>query len=224
MKLEKITETKLKIIFNSEELEDNNISLHSFLSNSIESQRLFLAILDIANEDLNFDTSNCKISYEAFSFDNKTFVIFITKDENCSSSRFKDFSELDSDGSFFHVLRDNTISENSSFKFIDNKLLNSVIKHNLTYIFYNLEDVFDFCKFINNSNISENIESSLYQYNDLYILEFYTNNKLLEKDLEKLELIISEVKNLFNISETSKTRLKEFSDLLIEKNAISILK
>ena len=81
MKLEKINETKLKIIFDSHELEENNISVHSFLSNSLESQKLFLAILDIANEDLGFDTINSRISYEAISFDNKQFIIFSYKYE-----------------------------------------------------------------------------------------------------------------------------------------------
>ena len=51
MKIEKINENKIKIMFDSKELEENHISLHSFLSNSIEAQKLFLAILDIADEE-----------------------------------------------------------------------------------------------------------------------------------------------------------------------------
>lgn len=220
MKLEKITETKLKIMFNSEELEENNISLHSFLSNSIEAQRLFLAILDIANEDLNFNTTGCKVSYEAFSFENKTFVIFITKDQSLPASIVHGISSSLFDGNFFQVLRDDTISQNSSFNFIDNKLKKS--KNVLTYFFYNLEDVFDFCKLLCNFNISENIESSLYQYENLFILEIYKTDSI-TSDLEKIELICSEIKNTSDISEVSKTRLKEFSKILIEKNAISKL-
>lgn len=217
MKLEKITETKLKIMFNSEELEENDISLHSFLSNSIEAQRLFLAILDIANEDLNFNTTGCKISYEAFSFENKTFVIFITKDQSTPAPIVNGISSSLFDGNFFQVLRDDTISQNSSFNFIDNKLKKS--KNVLTYFFYNLEDVFDFCKLLFTFNIFENIESSLYQYENIFLLEIYKNDSI-ENDLEKIELICSEIKNTSDISEVSKTRLKEFSKILIEKNAI----
>lgn len=220
MKLEKITETKIKIIFNSEELEENNISLHSFLSNSIETQKLFLAILDIANEDLDFNTVGCKISYEAFSFENKTFIIFITKNQATTMPIFSNFSNSLLDNNFFQVTRDDTISQNFSYKFIDNKLKKS--NNSLIYFFYSFEDVFDFCKILCSSKILETIESSLYQYENLFILEIYKNGN--DKNLlEKIELICSEIKNPSNISEISKNRLKEFSKILIEKNAISKL-
>ena len=58
MKIEKITDNQLKITFDSIELEENNISVHSFLSHSLETQKMYLAILEIAYEDLGFDTKN----------------------------------------------------------------------------------------------------------------------------------------------------------------------
>ena len=86
MKIEKITDNQLKITFDSIELEENNISVHSFLSHSLETQKMYLAILEIAYEDLGFDTKNSILSYETISFGHYLFVTFITKSLN------KDFS------------------------------------------------------------------------------------------------------------------------------------
>ena len=47
MKIEKLNENKLKIMFDYTELEENNISIHSFLANSKQTQEFFLAILNI---------------------------------------------------------------------------------------------------------------------------------------------------------------------------------
>ncbi len=223
MKLEKINETKLKIIFNSEELEENNISLHSFLSNSLESQKFFWAILEIANEDLNFNTYNCKISYETFSFENKTFIIFLTKEKDISNLSIDSDSFSNTSGNFFQVLKNDTISQNSGFFFKNNKL--TKYRKNIIYTFNSLEELFDFCKYLNNSFSPFNLESNLYQYKDIYFLEFSLENTSLLKEniIEKLELVSSDIKDQFDFSEEVWIRLKEFSDLLIEKNAVSIL-
>ncbi len=220
MKIEKLAETKLKIMFDITELEENNISLHSFLSNSIEAQRFFLAILEIANEDLDFNSYNASISYEAFSFENKSFVIFITKEQK---SNLKRDSHLNLNNNFFSVLKDDKLSKNNRFFFLDNKL--SKDKKSLIYIFPSIEELFDFCKILKNSLIPFNLDSNLYQYNHIYFLEIKINSSdiLNNNYLEKLELICSDIKNDINFSENVKIRLKEFSSLLLEKNAISIL-
>ena len=94
MKIEKLNENKLKIMFDYTELEENNISVHSFLANSNDTQNFFEAILDIANEDLGFGLKSSNVTYETISFDNKFFVIIVTKLEKYTnfnnSNSFKD--------------------------------------------------------------------------------------------------------------------------------------
>ena len=51
MKIQMINPSKLKIIFNLDDLEENNISLHSFLSGSESSKKFLKAIIEIAEED-----------------------------------------------------------------------------------------------------------------------------------------------------------------------------
>ena len=45
MQIEKINENQLEVTLNLEDLRKNNISLHSFMCNSVESQHLFFDIL-----------------------------------------------------------------------------------------------------------------------------------------------------------------------------------
>ena len=61
MKIEKITDNKIRIILNLEDLEAKNIDLHSLMSNSIESQSLFVEMLDEAEKTVGFYTKDSKI-------------------------------------------------------------------------------------------------------------------------------------------------------------------
>ena len=82
MQIKKINNDKLKVILNSNDLSEKNIDIDSFLSNSIESQNLFFEILDLAEEEYNFDIENNKAIVETISLDNNLFVLTITKLKN----------------------------------------------------------------------------------------------------------------------------------------------
>lgn len=79
MKIQKINKDKVRVIFDCKELEENNISVQSFLSCSPESQKLIESIISIVNEDLHFGTSLDEIRYDLISFSNKVFIIILTK-------------------------------------------------------------------------------------------------------------------------------------------------
>lgn len=82
MQIKKINNNKLKVILNSNDLDEKNIDIDAFLSNSIESQDLFFEILDMAEEKYNFDIENNKAVVETISLDNNLFVLTITKLKN----------------------------------------------------------------------------------------------------------------------------------------------
>lgn len=65
MRIEKVTENKIRVILNIKDLQDKNIDLHSFMSNSIESQDLFYDVLDKAEKEIGFQTKNYKLMIEA---------------------------------------------------------------------------------------------------------------------------------------------------------------
>lgn len=80
MQIEKINENKLEVIINIEDLIKNNISIHSFMSESIENQSLFLEILNFANKKIGFNLENCEIKVEAFSLPARdSFILIITR-------------------------------------------------------------------------------------------------------------------------------------------------
>lgn len=79
MQIKKINNNKLKVILSSHDLYEKNIDVDSFLSNSIESQDLFFEILDLAEEEYDFNIENNKAVVETISLDNNIFVLTITK-------------------------------------------------------------------------------------------------------------------------------------------------
>lgn len=79
MQIEKINNNKLKVILNTRDLEKKHIDLNTFMSNSLESQELFLDILDLAEEEFNFYVDNSKLIVESISLANNIFIFTITK-------------------------------------------------------------------------------------------------------------------------------------------------
>ena len=75
MQIEKITENKIRIILNIRDLQEKNIDLHTFMSNSIESQDLFYEMLNKAEKEVGFETKNYKLMIEALAIPNRKFYL-----------------------------------------------------------------------------------------------------------------------------------------------------
>ena len=65
MKFEKLTDDKIRIILNLDDLSAKNIDYHAFMSNSLESQDLFLDMLETAEREIGFITKDYKLLIEA---------------------------------------------------------------------------------------------------------------------------------------------------------------
>jgi len=92
MKIQKISETKTRVIFDYRELEENNISVHSFLSNSEETKKLINSIINIVNEELNFCDDIDEIKYDIISFCNKVFIIMLSKNVELQKNKNSNFA------------------------------------------------------------------------------------------------------------------------------------
>lgn len=79
MQIEKVNNNKLKVILSANDLKKSNIDLNTFMANSLESQELFLDILDLAEEEFNFYVNNSKLVVESVSLSNNIFIFTITK-------------------------------------------------------------------------------------------------------------------------------------------------
>ena len=79
MKIEKLNENKIRITLNLEDLKEKDIDLHTFMSNSIESQRIFLDMLEEAEKEVGFVTEDYRIMIEALALSDGSFVLTVTK-------------------------------------------------------------------------------------------------------------------------------------------------
>ena len=147
MKIKKINNDKLKIILSSNDLDEKNIDVDSFLANPIESQNLFFEILDLAEEKFDFDIENNKAIVETISLDdNNIFILTITKlkNDNYTYNNFSKafyFEKINDLLNFYSIIEKNNIK---------------IIKSNI----YQLNNIYYFL--LNEKN--ENLEN--------YLLEF----------------------------------------------------
>lgn len=123
MQIEKINKNQIEVVLNLEDLRKNNISVHSFMSNSTKNQALFSNILNLINNTIDFSIKNCEIVIEAFSILSKcSFVLLITRVPNSTK---------------LHVFK----GKHSSFKFAKSLFLK----------FDDFEDFCMFCNSLNNN-------------------------------------------------------------------------
>lgn len=200
MKFERLNENKLRIIVSSQDLIEKHIDFHSFMSNSLESQDIFLDILERAEKEVGFVTKNYKVRIEAFAMNNEDFIFTVT--------RLSDKNEKEN-------LKQNKL------KFKRKKTVNSVSQS--VYKFSCFDDFLAFASSLQNSNI-KNIGALsksivLYTYKDNYYLVFSNMNNQY-KYYEKLFTLLTEFSSYVNNSELFASKLSECGKIYFKNNAI----
>ena len=121
VQIKKINNEKLKVILSSHDLNEKNIDIDSFLANTIESQDLFFEILDLAEEQFDFNIENNKAVVEAISLDNNLFILIITKLKNeftavaTNSLKTFCFHQLDDFFSIYSLLEKDKLSSQNMY-------------------------------------------------------------------------------------------------------------
>ena len=200
MKFEKLNENKIRITLNTQNLEEKHIDFHSFMSNSQESQNLFLDMLDEAEKKVGFVTKDYKIRIEALAMSGGDFILTIT--------RFNKNVEND-----VKPLRNKQVR-------IKRKNLN-LNSNQLIYRFDNFEDFCNFAHFISKLDNFSNLSKSviLYFYKNMYFLCFSNINTDHEK-LKQLYTIITEFGTYVDNSDLFSKKLSECGKIAIKNNAI----
>lgn len=201
MKIEKLNDNKIRITLNIDDLNERNISMQSFMSNSIESQDIFMDMLDKADEEVGFNTDDCRIMIEALALKNGVFVLTITKFE-------RDTEKAPLRRKNVHIKRKNP----------DINLEKTI------YSFESFDSFCEFCNFLSNTLEETQIldfakESSLYEYNSNYYL-ILSNINVNSKSLKYICSSITEFAHFVNSSELFESKIKEYGRLVIEKSAI----
>lgn len=200
MKIEKISDNKIRIIINLEDLEKKHINLHSLMSNSIESQSLFVYMLDEAEKAVGFTTKGFKISIEALASSDGHFIFTITR-------AAQEEEKMPTKKRTLNVKRKN----------------NNIDFEKAIYNFITFDEFCSFCSCMNNSNF-KNLDTlakntSLYLYNDTYYLVF-SNINLKYPNLKGFYASIAEFASLVNYNKDFESVLSEYGKPIMKKNAI----
>ena len=199
MRFEKLSNDKIRIILDLQDLEDNDIDYQSFMSNSSDSQKLFMEILDEAEEQIGFITKDYKLMIEALATIDGDFIITVTRS-------LPDFD-------IASVYKKRTIKAKRK----SNKLTTDTI----IYEFNNFDDIFDFVLLLKNLN-----SSGLNAFTKDFALYTYKNNYYLvmdniDKNFDAIKTFLcalTEFGKSINNSNLFKSRLNEYGTLLVKNN------
>ena len=203
MKIEKLTDNKIRVIVNSSDLDSENMDLHLLMTKAFDGQNFFSKMLEKAKEEVGFNTDGCKLLIEAFSSADGVLIFTITK---YSSSETK--NNLDTPRKKLKVRR---------------KSIDILGKHAI-YAFKSFDEFCDFCDCINRfsefdiKKFAKNI--SLYMYNNTYyLLAKNINNSYESKKI--FYSIASEFSNHLPFSNSFENKLLEHGTVIMKKNAVT---
>ncbi len=199
MKIEKITENKIRITLNLDDLKEKNIDFHSFMTNSVEAQDVFFDMLKEAENLVGFKTEDYKILLEAIATTDGKFVLNVTR-----------------------IIPD---SDKTKKKTVNIKRKSTKIdKKVAVYKFDTFDDFCNFASLLHNSNYNSIIrkikKAVLYSYNGSYYLVL--NNILADLSLLKSFCsLIAEFSSYMSNSDLFEKKLNEYGKIAIKSNAIS---
>lgn len=199
MKIEKLTENKIRVIIDSDELGLTNINVHNIMAKAIEKQDIFSYILKKAEKEVNFNTDGCKLLIEAFSSLDDIFVFTITRylPENDSKKK-------------------KLMVKKKSFDSMSQQAICS---------FENFDTFCNFCKAlscfhqIDVKKLAKNI--TLYLWKDTYYLALKNINTKYEH-INLFYSTLSEFGKLLSSSNSFESKLLEHGKVIIKKNAIDV--
>lgn len=199
MKIEKLTEDKIRVIINSDELESNNINVHTIMTRAIETQDIFCNILKRAEKEVAFYTDGCKLLIEAFASLEDVIVFTITK--------------LSTDSA---IKKKKLIAKRKSF--------DTVAKQAICR-FEDFDTFCGFCKALKSTHKTATNKlvkhAILYEWKDSYYLVLKNINTE-HKNMGTLYSILSEFGKILSCSDHFECKLLEHGKIIIKKNAIDI--
>ena len=205
MKIEKLTENKIRVIVGLDDLKKKNTDINSLFTKAFNSQGLFLDILERAEKEVDFKTDGCKLLIETFSSSDEFLIFTITK-----------YNSDDLKNSQAETKRKKLIAKRKTFNFQSNQAI---------YSFENFDTFCNFCCFVkgikklDTKKISKNM--ILYLYNNTYYLVLKNINTNY-KYINMFYSAISEFAKRSSFSTNFSNKLLEHGKIIIKKDAINI--
>ena len=202
MKIEKLTENKIRVIVKPSDLDIKNLDIRSFMTKALKEQNFFTNMLKKAKEEVGFNTDGCKLLIETFSSSDDIFIFTITKYSPQESQKNSNVSNK------------KLTVKRKTVNFLSNQEI---------YRFTNFDEFCNFCECINNTenldikSLSKNI--SLYLYNDTYYLIIKNINTSYQYR-KTFCSIASEFLTPFSCSNSFESKLLEHGTAIMKKNAM----
>ena len=204
MKIEKLTDNKIRIIMNIDDLAKKNIDIHSLIKDTEMSQKLFKKILKQAQKQVDFETEDSKLLIEAYISTEGFFILTFTK--------IAEDLKIDK----YYGARPK--AKRKDF----NPSCNVAI-----YQFDSFDDFENFCTYLKNSKLG-NLKGfakriSLYKYDATYFLAFSDIDSEF-KNASLLYTSLSEFAKLSSNSSCFESKLVEYGKTILKsKNDMSKL-
>ncbi len=192
MKIEKLTDNKIRVLINISEFDFNNID--SFIKTAFNDKKLFLDILSKAEQEINFNTDGCKLIIESLPNIDEFVIFIITKyvepEYLDSSIKYSDVKKLTTKRKTFNSHSENSICIFDNFdnfcdfnKFILSILNNNskIISNNISLYIYNNKYYFIIKKFSTYGENYNNLLSLASEFGKIKTLSNYFESKLIEK-------------------------------------------
>lgn len=202
MKIEKLTDNKIRVILDIDDLAEKNINIDSLIKNTDFSQKLFKKMLNQAKKEVGFETEDSQVLIEAYISSEGYFIITFTKIAN-------------------NLVEKITPSTSPKPK-VKRRNLNTSCKTAI-YQFDKFDDFTNFCTYLDNLSF-QNVKGfakkiSLYEYQRKYFLVFSEIN-IGFKGISFLYTSISEFGKLVSNSKNFESKLIEYGKTIFKTNAL----
>lgn len=222
MKIEKISDTQIRVTLNHTDLENRNIKIAELAYGSTKAQALFKDMMTQAFEDFGFEAENVPLMIEAVPLSTDSIMIVVTKVEDPSQIDLK----LDAIG---ERPTHRTFKEPEEDRLTDLELIGSSRVNSsplvanepmvLMYCFDSLDDVCFTAHHIQPMYFGEN---SLYKYNQKYFLILHANQNI-SMNHSMLVSVLDEFGQRGISNDLGEMFLLEHGKPIITSNAIDIL-
>lgn len=204
MKFEKISDNMIKVTVSLNDLAERNIDLQSLSYNSTVAQELLWEMMEQAENKFGFDFSNSHIVFEPLADIRKGFIITMTK------------LDEDTDFEYLHKFLKSKLQLNDLK--IRKKTRKILYPARIIYSFNSFEDILDLAKIIDTQFTGE---SYLYKLNKTYYLLL---KSLKPFNYRKVEILMNEYGSKIYNSSFFEGYLNEYGELMIEKDALKVIK
>ena len=165
MRFKKVSEDKLQIIMNKEDLKARNLAKWDILPHNINAQKIFQDILEEAYQACGFVVeNNTQLIIEAFPITGESLLINVTKVNTAAVRNLLEDELAGLGAKFFGDVREKDDAEDEI-----------EIDGDEVYCFQTLDDAIELSVLLEGKYLGE---SSLYKYDELYFLQLRQEEEL----------------------------------------------